>query len=349
VLSWSTPPSTTDPNDLETWGNRVDARIVLRPGEAVVGDNITCELITVGGVPPALIDDGEWLAYPNATSVPGASNYRPWGGNYSVRAMLYNTGPARSVHYKIEYRPEGGSSSSWLPVTASQSYGLLDPSDAVEGPLGVTELAINGWLPYLLDFAAFITLDNEKIVDWNTTSVDDGRYELRLKVTKDNPMTNPAGTVLRTWKATVCNLDFVVHPLVSGATLDPTSTLDIGIGGGACKLYASGSGFVIPGQLKVVHPFFGHYTLDLQPDSASVPPGSPPGTPPTEPAPGQPTTCVSLTDDGPDAGTWSLNVNSVRDCGFTVTLRGYDRTLVNNGVTTHHGAKAVGFAVFPSS
>lgn len=347
VLSWSTPPSTTDPNDLERWGNRLDANVVLRPGEAVVGDNITCELITVGGVPPALIDDGEWLAYPNATNVPGASNYRPWGGNYSVRAMLYNTGPARSVHYKIEYRAEG--TATWFPVTASQSYGLLDPSDAVEGPRGVTEIAVNGWLPYLLDFGAFITINNEKLVDWNTTSVDDGRYELRLKVTRDNPATNPAGTVLRTWKATVCNLEFVVHPLVSGAGLDPSSTLDIGIGGGACKLYKSGSGFVIPGQLKVVHPFFGQYTLDLQPDSASVPPGAPPGTPPVEPTPGQPTTCTSLSpvDDGPDAGTWSLNVNSVRDCGFTVTLRGYDRTLVDNGVRTHEGAKAVGFAVFP--
>ena len=337
VLSWSTPPSTTDPDDLQTWGNRLDAHVVLRPGEAVVGNEVTGELITVGGVIPSLVDDSTWLAYPNDSGVPGASNYRPWGGTYSVRAMLYNTGPARSTHFKVEYRPEGGG--TWLPVTAVQTFGVLDPLDAFEGARPVTETAVNGWLPYLVDFGSFITLDMQKIVDWNTTSVEDGRYELRLKVTRDDPATNPAGTVLRTWKATVCNLEFVVHPLVSGTTLDATATLDIGIGGGACKLYAAGSNINIPGELKVVHPFFGHYTLDLQPDSAANG---------VEPTPGQATTCTSLSDDGPDAGTWSLNVNAIQNCGFTVTLRGYDRTLVHNGATTHHGAKAVGFAVFPA-
>lgn len=337
VLSWSTPPSTTDPNDLERWGNRIDTRVVLRPGEAVVGDAITCELITVGGVIPALIDDATWLAYPNDTSVPGTNYYRPWGGNYTVRGMLYNTGPARSTHFKIEYRAEG--TSEWLPVTAAQTFGILDPLDAFEGARPVTEMAVNGWLPYLLDFGAFVTIDQQVLADWNTTSVDDGRYELRIKVTRDNPATNPAGEVKRTWKTTVCNLDFVVHPLVSGTTLDATATLDIGIGGGACKLYASGSDFEIPGQLKVVHPFFSHYTLDLQPDSAANG---------VEPTAGQATTCAALSDDGPDAGTWTLNVNAVDDCGFTVTLRGWDRTLVNNGNHRHEGAKAVGFAVFPS-
>ena len=342
VLSWSTPPSTTDADDLQTWGNRLDAHVVLRPGEAVKGDEITCELITVGGVIPSLVDDSTWLAYPNDTGIPGASNYCPWGGIYSVRAMLYNTGPARSTHFKVEYRPEGGG--TWLPVTGVQTFGVLDPLDAFEGARPVTEVAVNGWLPYLVDFGSFITLDMQKIADWNTTSVDDGRYELRLKVTRDDPTTNPAGTVLRTWKATVCNLDFVVHPLVSGTGLDATATLDIAIGGGACKLYASGSGTIIPGQLKVVHPFFGHYTLDLQPDSAAN------GVEPT-PSAGF---CTSLTDDGPDGpippatSNWSLNVNDVDDCGFTVTLRGYDRTLVNNGTHTHGAAKAVGFAVFPT-
>ena len=38
---------------------------------------------------------------------------------------------------------------------------------------------------------------------------------------------------------------------------------------------------------------------------------------------------------------------TVDSCGYTVTLRAYDRTIVNsNTAITFSGAKAVGFAVF---
>lgn len=90
-----------------------------------------------------------------------------------------------------------------------------------------------------------------------------------------------------------------------------------------------------PGLLKVVHPYFGRYDLDLQPDSSST----------LVPSAGQPLDCQSLIDDGPEAGTWSLDTAALPRCGYTVRLQGWDRTLVNDGNSNHYGVKYVGFAV----
>src|SRR5207253_4407422 len=35
VLSWAAPPSTTDPNALNFWGNRLDVHVQIRPGTPV--------------------------------------------------------------------------------------------------------------------------------------------------------------------------------------------------------------------------------------------------------------------------------------------------------------------------
>ena len=33
VLSWAVPPSTTDPDALNYWGNRIDAHVQINPGD----------------------------------------------------------------------------------------------------------------------------------------------------------------------------------------------------------------------------------------------------------------------------------------------------------------------------
>ena len=46
VLSWSSLPSTTDPDDLNTWGNRLDAHVEIKPGFASGKANIAI----IGGI-----------------------------------------------------------------------------------------------------------------------------------------------------------------------------------------------------------------------------------------------------------------------------------------------------------
>ena len=60
VLSWGTPPSTTDPDALPYWGNRLDTHVQLRPGRPYDGSAF---FTIVGGVATASISNvtGETL------------------------------------------------------------------------------------------------------------------------------------------------------------------------------------------------------------------------------------------------------------------------------------------------
>ena len=66
VLSWSTPPSTTDPDLLETWGNRLDTYIQVRPGDVILPGQVEPIFNILGGIPVDHIDDTTGLTTPGA-------------------------------------------------------------------------------------------------------------------------------------------------------------------------------------------------------------------------------------------------------------------------------------------
>ena len=51
---------------------------------------------------------------------------------------------------------------------------------------------MNVWLPYIEDLSVPIEIDSDVIATWYTTAVPDGRYDLRLSYTRDNPITDPS-------------------------------------------------------------------------------------------------------------------------------------------------------------
>lgn len=61
VLSWGTPPSTTNPNAVPHWGNRIDAHVQLRPGQAYDG---VARFTLVGGVESSKVDSTTGLTLP---------------------------------------------------------------------------------------------------------------------------------------------------------------------------------------------------------------------------------------------------------------------------------------------
>ena len=63
VLSWGTPPSTTDPDAVPHWGNRLDVHVQLSPGRPYDG---TARFTIVGGVAAASVDVGTGLTLPGA-------------------------------------------------------------------------------------------------------------------------------------------------------------------------------------------------------------------------------------------------------------------------------------------
>lgn len=64
VLSWNSPPSTTDPDDVPVWGNRIDRHIQIAPGRPYDG---TARFTIVGGVAAQDVDLVSGLTVPGAT------------------------------------------------------------------------------------------------------------------------------------------------------------------------------------------------------------------------------------------------------------------------------------------
>ena len=57
-------------------------------------------------------------------------------------------------------------------------------------------------------------------------------------------------------------------------------------------------------------------------------------------------TYTSLADPGDANLPWTLDTTPMDKCGYTLTLWGYDRTIIDsNGAIVHWNRKAVGFSV----
>ena len=88
VLSWGTPPSTTNPNAVPYWGNRIDAHVQLRPGQPYDG---TARFTIVGGVESSKIDLSTGLTLPgghiveNGYALPDSC---PFAGTVSLHGPL---------------------------------------------------------------------------------------------------------------------------------------------------------------------------------------------------------------------------------------------------------------------
>ena len=83
VLSWNTPPSITNPDKLEYYGNRVDAHIQIKPGTEINPGDVIPLFNIIGGIDVAHVNDitgltkpGSFFAF-NGHSVPTNA---PFGG-----------------------------------------------------------------------------------------------------------------------------------------------------------------------------------------------------------------------------------------------------------------------------
>ena len=170
MLSWNVPPSSTDPDAVPFWGNRLDVHVqapVASPG-AGTGPNI----FAIGGIGVASIDSfydpitqttsGGGLTVPGAHfAFTGAlTDFRacPFGGE-----VVINGEPVPGGSYRIQVR-NLSQGTGWTtlvnPVTVVDSNGILGNNT----PIGE-------YYPYLNH------LSNEfgALADWFTTSTTCGR------------------------------------------------------------------------------------------------------------------------------------------------------------------------------
>jgi hypothetical protein len=344
VLSWSSLPSSTDPDHLNTWGNRVDCLVRIRHG-VNPGQGLYDLIYHVGGVPIENIDPLSHLANPsggvlNPSNSAQPAMDRPFAGLVHINGRIYNTGVPGTVHYQVQYAPAGNG--SWLPVTHHALYRLAHPNpfDPLY-PLEVKNLnSPDGWFPYQEDPTASppILEERARLASWSTAGLADGHYDLRLAYTTDYPGLNPANIHYSNLVTVVIDNDGFSVSLTANATVDMAYDLDIVIDGGDCHTDVQGD--VIQGHLRVKDKHFWKWSLELQPSSH------------TQGLKASP--CCrsygSLVDEGDNNAAWQLDTDQsgvkLDPCGYTLTLWANDRAIINsNGTVVHQAHKAVGFCI----
>lgn len=335
VLSWAVPPSTTDPNDLNYWGNRRDVVVQIRPG--VANDGLSDLIYDVGNVPLPSISPVTHLAYPSAVILANCSQLgdRPFGGSVRIGGRIYNTGGPGTVHYQVQYAPHG--SGIWLPVATTQTWELMHPNpfDPLYPEEVVTMTNADGWFPYMENPLATppIFERTSLLAVWQTDTLN-GLYDLRLAYTEDYPIT-PTSLIHYSNIVTIVldNVNYVAST-TPNLVVDPTSTLDIVIDGGDCHTYDKGA--QISGHLRALHSYFWLWTLDLQPATHIH------GTQASPPC----RSYAAIADNGDANAQWSLDTSNLDKCGYTLTVWAYDRAIINsNAALTHWNRKSVGFSV----
>lgn len=349
VLSWAVPPSTTDPSDLNYWGNRLDAAVQIRPGNSVPGTELACNLLNMGGVGVLDIDKTSYYAYPNPIipATPSICPYsRPFGYNYVfggsiwIQGRLINTGLPGTVHYQVQYKKHD--QLKWNPVTFDHTFYMVN---LVPGEIytAVPKHSSDGWFTYQDNYLVSppIYEKDNSLAFWSTGSLN-GEYDLRVIYTDRDPH-DPSTVPLSSEIVTIIldNTGFKVDPFaVVHQDVDINMDLDIVIDIGDCHSYKKGE--VIVGHLRAIDERFGYWVLDLQPighvtsDLKNV----------------LSQVCRSynsLSDKGDENLKWTLDTSKLDVCGYTLTLRAYDRAILNsNSAICHWATKSVGFSVRPA-
>ena len=324
VLSWSSLPSPTDPDDLNTWGNRVDALVQIRPGSAKQGHRIDF----IGNVTVDQIDSSTHLAYPSSAIFNAWTN-RPWGGGVNFRAEILNSGAPGTVHFQVQYSDNGGV--TWVPVNTQHTFITSEP-----GPLfliwPINAADFGGWFPYLADQSIGRAILSDLLAVWET-GTRTGAHKVRLAYTTDHSHQQVNIKYSEEYEIMLDQIKFDVNPGF-GTSINPSYTIDLVIDGGDCHQYEQKDTFT--GHLRVIDKYFGSWSLHLEPTAHYT---------------GTPISPVSrivnnFFDNGDGNASWSLNTSTLDPCGYTVRLRGVKRTIFNSAVGLHHhDDKYVGFSV----
>lgn len=324
VLSWEALPSTTNPNQLNTWGNSIDALVQLRPGR---GSGVNAFIDFVGNAERALIDPTERLF--NYTAVnPSKYNNRPWGGRVNFRGTIYHDGVNGTIRYRILYKPYGADDSVYLPVSTTETFKMRLWNQPSDDPFYVTQNADElGWYIYPANDRYEI---NHLLSNWQTDGLADGSYTIRFECTDESGPVQIGDE----FSIIICNQGMSISK-TANSSVDMTKDIDLVIDGGDCHCYDN-QRHLIDGHLRAVHPYFAWWRLDLQPSSHTH-----------HAVPSPIDRYYSTLGDIGDANTpWSLDTAPLDNCGYTISIEAYTRVILNNDgdFPGPYGPKAVGFS-----
>lgn len=320
VLSWSVPPSTTDPDDLQYWGNRVDTHVLIKPGEPLP-DKPEARIRNMGGIPIEDINTGG-TGLTNAGDVRFAHHFWatadgwglgrpcPFGGIVEIDGPFYYLG----YYYRIQARKAFDPS----VVTTLDKDFYVERTD-----IGFDhQVAVGGWFKYLDPVQAL----DRKLAEWSSSG--DDLWEVQLSIAT---APNDASIVSSSpW--------YRIQLDNTGPAAPPASppTIDIHIdAGGDCKDFDEKT--VITGTFIAQDLYFGGWSLSTEPNTVSTPSNAPF----TDPF------LASTSQASGDA--WKLNTTSpkvMKPCGYVVRLDVSDRSILHSVPFAHNSAHiSVGFCL----
>lgn len=320
VLSWNTPPSATDPNALNHWGNRLDAHVQIRPGEPVPGNQPVISII--GGIGIADINIfGDGMTKPTATFAFGGSPADPWLLNRECPfggLIIVQGPPVIGFKYRLWARKFAD------PLTEQ----IVKNTFHVVNWLGVgsyiTPDPLTGFATYM------DTLSNIDQVLAHWTPPGDELWQIRLE------MATMGGVVVGSTVWYSIQLDNTAprrKPAVPPFE-PPAVTCEIHIdSGGDCKDFTEGT--LIKGHFVAQDAHFGGFSLSTLPSSMS---------------PNSPTTATPATSQtaafAAGGDEWRLDTTGMRPCGYVVLLEVSDRSILSSVPGQHnHNFYDVGFCL----
>ena len=319
VLSWNVPPSTTNPDALNFYGNRLDAHVQINPAEPGTPENP--EIRNIGGIPVEFIDtpslgltlSGVGAAFAHYPGVPADASDRqcPFGGNLYMDAQFY-----LGLYYRVRVRK----SSNHLIIKVLDDSFLIERW--VHPPTFDTQIAVGGFFKYLnpLDYVT------RTIAVWSSSSLGpldkDDLWEMQLDVATAPNVLNIIGS--SPWYRVQLDNTAPAAPPASPPTID----IHIAAGGD-CKDFKQDS--TIAGNFVANDLYFGSWSLATEPNTFT--------TPSNQPTPSPFLASTSPTAPAPGGHGWSLDTLSpieMKPCGYVVRLDVSDRSIVHSVPYVHN-------------
>jgi hypothetical protein len=224
VLSWNSPPSTTNPDAVPFWGNRLDAHVIVKPGTPFPG-TVTPNLTVVGGIYVDDIDNVGGLTLPAAKFVDTGFNADslgracPFGGRVVVRGLQF---PGHRYRVQVRELPGGVWTTLVKPIWVQPVFG----PGFYHSPAGDGYFNYLGFLSNFAGILAYFDTSGNEL------------YEIRLDI---EGVAGSASQIVR--------LD----------NTSPTADIQITSGSGSCGMFSPGD--MMSGTFVARDLYFGRYAL----------------------------------------------------------------------------------------
>ena len=326
ILSWEAAPPSNNPNYVPAWGNRVEAKILLTPGQTTVnGSGYSPFMDTVGGMFVADIDPTGFGINGRVSPTAGFTAVTsPFGGEIIVAGHIGNAPDisqgATPLKYRVRVSNDGV---TYQSLTNSFTVNRTQLQSGVWSFLpDVTQIADpDGYYTYYEDLVtnasgsdAMIFIAGNLLGRWETGPSMSGLWYIKIEV-KD-PIT---GLPLAGPQNVAVYLDNAV-PVVTPPAI--TS------GSGPCGDFQPGD--TITGSYSASDEHFYAVSIGVLPSGGPITKSGVVSTPTSE------------------SGTWTwVTAATTPPCGYVIQVIASDRTIVNSGFVGWTAQSSVGLCIRP--